>query len=130
MKNPKKKYSTFYVNISIVNFTYAMFNAASTVFSLSSKIFETKPISNASWASNFLAERANSLAIESFPIIFGNLCSVPKSAANPTSTSLIVNQESAEVYRISQADNKSRAPPIDPPWEAAITGFGQSEIVN
>ena len=38
----------------------------------------------------------------------------------------MVYQAQADEYRMSQAESKSIAPPMQPPWVAAITGFGQS----
>ena len=51
----------------------------------------TNPISLASSAPNFLPVNASSRALESFPVIFGNRCRVPISAASPTSTSYFIS---------------------------------------
>lgn len=57
------------------------------IYFLPYMLYLTNPICLASSLQNFLAVKHSSLTKLSFPTIFGNLCRVPTSAANPTSTS-------------------------------------------
>jgi hypothetical protein len=99
----------------------------------------TNPISLASLAENFRPVKANSRANESLPVIFGNRCKVPISAASPTSTSytsaspstsrrrgdkrtMIPKMELEAASRISQAEAMSTARPSAKPCKAHMTG--------
>ena len=75
----------------------------------------TNPFSSASCAEKYRPVNANSRVHDSFPTSLGNRCNVPKSAANPISTSLMLNFTSFVAIRISQADEMSIAIPNENP---------------
>ncbi len=70
---------------------------------------------------------ANSLKVDSFPVIFDKNCRVPKSAAIPISIYFIVNSASAVQYRTSHIEIRSTPPPIHFPWIPTKTGTRQSK---
>ena len=81
----------------------------------------TSPIASASLASIVLAVSARSIA-RPCPTIVGNRCSVPKSAANPKSTSLTQNRASSLAILTSHAVITSTPPPKHTPLTHAIDG--------
>ncbi len=70
---------------------------------------------------------ANSLKVDSFPVILDKNCRVPKSAAIPISIYFIVNSASAVQYRTSHIEIRSTPPPIHFPWIPTKTGTRQSK---
>ena len=87
---------------------------------------DTNPSWRASREEKGRAVYASSEACERLPESFGRRASVPMSAASPTSTSLMQNvaasSESAEAYRMSQAQAMSTPSPKTTPCAARMTG--------